>query len=613
MTPADRAPAPPLPMSFSPEAHQVIVVGLILGSLIAFLTDRVRFDVVAILVVLVLALTGTLHVEEAFAGFSSPAVILVASMYAFSSAVGRNGIAEMLSERILGGTASGERWLVLRVVLLSALLSSVLSTAAIVATMIPVLGTVSRRSAVPLSRILMPMSLGALLGDLLTLISTSKNVAVNGIIEQLGGRPFTMFEFTLFGLVILVAGALYFLGPGLALLPRATTQETLAEHYGVPEFITEILVDSPSSLVNRSIAETAIDEKYGATILGLVRADEAATVLAPSPHNRIRSGDVLLVQGTSEAILRLRKELGLHVRDTVMAGETQLTSPDVQLVEAVVPAGSALVGRMLADSDFRSLYNLNVLAISKHGNVQPLQVTSTRLDVGDTLLIQGHTKDIERAHKHRKIIAIFEHPTNVFGRGGVLTLALLAVVLLLPTFTPVHPSVAALLGAVGLVGLRCLRPVDVLRAQDFPVLLLLGGMLALGEAFEKHGLGAHVAGWLLGGGRATGNPLLLVAALLVATTLLTQLINSLAAAAIMTPVALALASEIGRGDRAFLMAVLAGASFAFMSPVAHQGNTMIMGPGHYRYRDFLRVGTPLTILVIVVATLLIPRLWPAST
>ncbi len=599
-------------MSFSPEAYQAIVVGLILGSLIAFLTDRVRFDVVAILVVLVLALTGTLRVEEAFAGFSSPAVILVASMYAFSAAVGRNGIAEMLSERLLGGGTSGERWLVLRVVLLSALLSSVLSTAAIVATMIPVLGTVSRRSDVPLSRMLMPMSLGALLGDLLTLISTSKNVAVNGIIEQLGGRPFTMFEFSLFGVVILGVGSLYFLWPGMALLPRTVTQETLAEHYGVPEFITEILVDSPSSLVNRSIAETAIGEKYGATILGLVRADEAATVLAPSPHNRIRAGDVLLVQGTSEAILRMRKELGLHVRDTVAAGETQLTAPTVQLVEAVVPAGSPLAGRTLSDTDFRALYNLNVLAISKHGSVQPLQVGSTRLEIGDTLLIQGHTVDIERAHKHRKIIAIFEHPSNVFGRGGVLTLLLLSGVLLLPTFAPVHPSVAALMGAVGLVALRCLRPVDALRAQDFPVLLLLGGMLALGTAFEKHGLGEHVADWLVGSGRAMGDPQFLVTALLVATTLLTQLINSLAAAAIMTPVALSLASEVGSGERAFLMAVLAGASFAFMSPVAHQGNTMIMGPGHYRYRDFLRVGTPLTILVIVVASVLIPWFWPTS-
>ncbi|NOT31437.1 MAG: SLC13 family permease [Planctomycetes bacterium] len=589
---------------------QAIVVGLILASLIAFLTDRVRYDMVAIGVVLSLALTKTLEVDEAFAGFSSPAVVLVASMYAFSAAVGRNGIAEVLSQRVLGAEKQAERGLVLRVVLLSALLSSVLSTAAIVATMIPVLGTVSKRASVPLSRMLMPMSLGALLGDLLTLISTSKNVAVNGIIEQSGGVPFTMFEFTAFGALILLVGVFYFLGPGLVLLPRTKSEETLAEHYGVPKFITEILVDSPSVLVNQSIAESRFGEKYGVTILGLVRADEEATVMAPSPHNKIRANDVLLVQGTSEAILRTRQELGLHVRESVQVGPLKLTSFDVQLVEAVLPAGSPLAGRTLAESDFRALYNLNILGIAKHGSVKPLQVTSTRLDVGDTLLIQGHTRDIERAHKHRKIIALFEHPTTGFGVGGVLTLILLAAVLVLPTLFPIHPSVAALLGAVGLVALRCLRPVDALRAQDFPVLLLLGGMLALGAAFEKHGLGAGLAEWMAGGGRALGNPMFLVGALLVGTTLLTQLINSLAAAAIMTPVALALASEMGVTDRAFLMAVLSGASFAFMSPVAHQGNTMIMGPGQYRYRDFLRVGTPLTILVVIVATVLIPLFWP---
>ncbi len=596
----------------STEQYQGIVVGLIAASLVAFLTDRVRYDFVAVLVVLVLALTGTLDVRESFAGFSSPAVVLVASMYAFSAAVARNGIAEMLSQRVLGNSRSAERWLVMRVVLLSALLSSVLSTAAIVATMIPVLGLVSRQSGAPLSRMLMPMSLGALLGDLLTLISTSKNVAVNGIIEQLGGRPFTMFEFTAFGAVILVAGALYFLGPGLALLPRAAKEETLTEHYGVPKFITEVLIDSPSTLVNRSIAETGVSEKYGVTILGLVRAEEEASVMAPSPHNRIRPNDVLLVQGTSEEILRMRKELGLHVRDSVQLGHSRLTSSDVLLVEAVIPGGSALAGRTLAESDFRALYGLNVLAVSKHGNVQPLKVTSTRLDVGDTLLIQGHTRDIERAHKHRKIIAIHAQPSISFGSGGVWTLVLLAGVLLLPTLLPIHPSVAALLGAVGLVGLRCLRPVDALRAQDFPVLLLLGGMLALGQAFEKHGLGERIAAWLVGEGRILASPVILITVLLVATTVLTQLVNSLAAAAIMTPVALSLANEMHLGDRAFLMAVVAGASFAFMSPVAHQGNTMIMGPGKYRYRDFLRVGTPLTVVVIVLAALVIPLFWPLA-
>jgi di/tricarboxylate transporter len=239
-----------------------------------------------------------------------------------------------------------------------------------------------------------------------------------------------------------------------------------------------------------------------------------------------------------------------------------------------------------------------------------LKVTSTRLDVGDTLLIQGHTKDIGRAHKHRKIIALYEHPTAAAGPKTVWTLILLASVLLLPTMLPVHPSVAALLGAVGLVGLRCLRPVDALRAQDFPVLLLLGGMVALGQAFEKHGLGDRVAQWLVDEGRVFGSAGALVVALLVATTILTQLVNSLAAAAIMTPVALSLASALQLGDRPFLMAVLAGASFAFMSPVAHQGNTMIMGPGNYRYRDFLRVGTPLTIVAIVVAAVIIPWFWP---
>ncbi len=587
-----------------------IVLGLLAFSLIAFLTERLRYDAVAIIVVLVLALTGTLETREAFAGFSSPAVVLVACMYVFSAAVAKNGIAEMLSERLLGPNVQRERSLILRLVLLSALLSSVLSTAAIVATMIPVLGTISRRTGLSLSRVLMPMSLGALLGDLLTLISTSKNVAMNGILEELGSRPFGMFEFSLFGMVILAVGMTYFAGPALRLLPLGKKDETLAEHYGVPKFITEVLVDPPSELVDRALGETKLAATYGVTILGMVRPGQGASVLAPTPYDRVRANDVLLVQGTSEAILRMRKEVGLTLRESVRAGGVQLTSTDVQLVEAVIPAASPLAGRKLSESDFRALYNLNVLAISKHGSTQLDGVANMRLEVGDTLLIQGHTQDIERAHKHRKVIALYEHPSMGFGHKGVYTLALLALVLFVPALLPVHPSVAALAGCALLVNLRCLRPVDALRAQDVKVLILLGGLLALGDAFQKHGLGNAAANWLLSGGEAVPSPYLIMVALLVITTLLTQLVNSLAAASIMTPVALAMAQQFELSDRPFVVAVLAGASFAFMSPVAHQGNTMVMGPGQYRYLDFLRVGTPLTLLVLVAAALTIPLFWP---
>jgi di/tricarboxylate transporter len=595
---------------FSSSVYTWIVLGLILFSLIAFLTDRVRYDAIAIILVLVLALTGTLDTREAFSGFSSPAVVLVACMYVFSAAVSKNGIAEMLSDRLLGSKVGGERSLILRVVLLSALLSSVLSTAAIVATMIPVLGTISRRTGVSLSRVLMPMSLGALLGDLLTLISTSKNVAMNGIIEDFGARPFSMFEFSLFGLVILAVGLIYFAGPALRLLPRPKKDETLAEHYGVPEFITEVLVDSPSGLVNRTLEETHLTSAYGVTILGVVRPGQEESVRIPTPYDRVRANDVLLVQGTSEALLRMRKEVGLTLRESVRAGGVQLVSGDVQLVEAVIPAGSPLAGRKLSESDFRALYNLNVLAVSKHGNMQPEGVANMRLDVGDTLLIQGHTQDIERAHKHRKVIALYEHPIVGFGTRGVWTLVLLALVLCVPALLPVHPSVAALAGCAGLINLRCLRPLDALRAQDVTVLILLGGLLALGSAFQKHGLGDALARWMMSRGQTIPSPYLIMLALLLVTTVLTQLVNSLAAAAIMTPVALALAEQFELSDRPFLVAVLAGASFAFMSPVAHQGNTMIMGPGQYRYLDFLRVGTPLTVLVLVAAAIGIPLFWP---
>jgi len=587
---------------------QAVVLATLGASLLLFVTDALRYDAVAVLVVLALAITGTLSPAEAFSGFSSPAVVLVASMYAFATAVGRSGITSFIGERLLGH-GTGEAHLAFRIVLIAGLLSSVLSNAAVVATLIPVLGSVAGRARVPASRLMMPLAFGSLLGGMLTVIGTSKNIAVNDLIEQSGAEPFGLFEFSLYGLALLAVGALFFLGPGRRLLPRSRVEETLSEHYQVPKFVTEVLVVPTSSLINRSVADLDVFERYGISLLGLVRA-EGEPVMAPGPYNRIRNDDVLILQGEPEAIMRMRHDLGLRERHSAEVGDVRLVSADVQLVEAVVPATSSLVGRTLVEADFLASTGLNVLALSKHGDVLPTKLGEARLEVGDTLLVQGHARDLHRASQGRNLVVLGEHRGGDLGRNGAVTLGLLAAVLLVAALTSVHLSVAALAGALGLVLLRCVRADDVRQGMDWSVLILIGGMLSLGRAFEKHGLGAEVATSLESMLGSFENPMVFLGVLFLATLLLTQVINHVAAAMIMTPVALSLATQLGVDDRAFLLAVLTGAEFAFMSPVAHQANAMVVGPGDYRYRDFLRVGTPLTLVLGVAAMLLIPLFWP---
>ncbi|HIL36255.1 MAG TPA: SLC13 family permease [Planctomycetes bacterium] len=593
-----------------------IVLALLVLTLVVFVCDLARYDLVALGVACALVLTGVLDAEQAFAGFASEAVILIACMFVFSHAFSRCGVAKLLSRAFLRGTHSGERGLVARITVLSGLLSAVLSNTAVVATMIPVCNGVSRRKRISLSRILMPMAFGSLLGGLVTVIATSTNLVVNQSLRDAGVEPFGMFDFSLLGLILLGVGSLYLVGPGRKLLPRSPVGQSLSERYQVPRFVTEILVEPSSSLINRSVADVEVLRKHGVTVLGLVRAHGESPILAPGPYNRIRADDTLILQGSPEDILALSEELPLRQKPEVEAQGTRLVSDDVLLVEALIPAGSSLVGSSLKTAEFRTRSGLNVVAISKTSGVQLARLNEVELEMGDTLLLQGHLPDIERAGEERDVIMLSEIAAPRFGSKGWITVGTLAAILLVAALShAISLGALALLGVLTLIGTKAVRADDAYRSVDWSVLALVGGMLALGRAFQQEvltpeqtdGIAGTIAS-LLQDGSLTPHVLLIL--LLASTVLLTQVLNHTSTAIIMTPLALQCAEIAGLEARPFLMAVVTGASLAFLSPVAHQANAMIMGPGNYKYRDFLRVGTPLAILLSAVAAFMIPLMWP---
>ncbi len=593
-----------------------IVLALLVLTLVVFVCDLARYDLVALGVACALVLTGVLDAEQAFAGFASEAVILIACMFVFSHAFSRCGVAKLLSRAFLRGTHSGERGLVARITVLSGLLSAVLSNTAVVATMIPVCNGVSRRKRISLSRILMPMAFGSLLGGLVTVIATSTNLVVNQSLRDAGVEPFGMFDFSLLGLILLGVGSLYLVGPGRKLLPRSPVGQSLSERYQVPRFVTEILVEPSSSLINRSVADVEVLRKHGVTVLGLVRAHGESPILAPGPYNRIRADDTLILQGSPEDILALSEELPLRQKPEVEAQGTRLVSDDVLLVEALIPAGSSLVGSSLKTAEFRTRSGLNVVAISKTSGVQLARLNEVELEMGDTLLLQGHMPDIERAGEERDVIMLSEIAAPRFGSKGWITVGTLAAILLVAALShAISLGALALLGVLTLIGTKAVRADDAYRSVDWSVLALVGGMLALGRAFQQEvltpeqtdGIAGTIAS-LLQNGSLTPHVLLIL--LLASTVLLTQVLNHTSTAIIMTPLALQCAEIAGLEARPFLMAVVTGASLAFLSPVAHQANAMIMGPGNYKYRDFLRVGTPLAILLSAVAAFMIPLMWP---
>ncbi|MDE0891978.1 MAG: SLC13 family permease [Planctomycetota bacterium] len=593
------------------DSSQLIVLATLAVALVLFITDALRYEVISVGVAVILAATRVLEPEEAFSGFSSPAVFLVAAMYVFGAAFTRWGVTESIGQRFLGGTEQSERMLVFRIVMLSGLLSSFLSNAGVVAILIPVLGTLSRETKIPASRLFMPLAYGSLLGGLVTLIGTSKNLAVNAVLVDCNAEPFGLFDFSLLGICLLSIGGLYFLGPGLYLLPKKREEESLTEHYHVREFVTEMLVKPSSTLINRTVGDVELLKDHGVSVLGIARPD-SSVILAPGAYNRIQADDTLILQGEPDAILAARKALDLQSADPIEVGGSTLQSADVALVEAIIPPGSSLLGRSLNESEYQAHSSLNVIALSKGGELQSAGIRQLALEVGDTLLIQGHLRDIERAKRDREIVILEQKKLQPIGRGGLLTVSALVIVLLVSLTGVMDIWVAALAGALFLVAARVIAPNEVHQAIDWTALIMIGGMLALGKAFQHSGLADEVAIFIsaFGGSGAFGGPHLILALFLVVTGLLTQLTTHIAAAVIMAPIAVSTAAGMSIGDRPFLMAVLASTTFAFMSPVAHQANTMVMGPGDYRYKDFLRAGTPLTILEYIAAFFLIPVFFP---
>ena len=614
---------------------QTTVLVILTASFLLFLTDAVRYEITALGVVIALVLTGCLDVEQGFKGFSSSAVVLIASMYIFGHAFTKSGLAEGLGRRMIGrakplplpelgsdgsgpaakgglGSRIHESSLVLRMTVASGLLSSVLSNTGVVATLIPVANSISRKMRIPLSKLLLPLAFGSLVGGLVTVIATSTNIAINDILRDLegSGGPFGMFEFSKLGLVMLLVTTLYFAGPGRWLLPTSSVEESLSDRYQVPKFVTELLVEPTSELINRNVADVDIFQRFNVAVLGIVRAGGERPVLAPGPYNRIRAQDTLILQGSPDDVLRLSEVMPMQQKSSVEAGTTRLYSDDVRLVEAVIPAGSEYVGQSLASAEFRTRTGLNVLAMSRHGELQLQRLQEANLDIGDTLLVQGHLRDISRARKQRQLLVLDEVQAPIANRRSWIVLATLAAVLMGAAFTDQPLAILGMAGALVLVLTRVVMPDEVPRVIDLKVIALVGGMLALGTAFQKVGLDKRfvqaISGTISEGLSHHGA----LALVLVVTMLLTQVLNNVSTAVIMTGIAAELALTLEVSPRPLLMAVVTGSSLAFLSPVAHQANAMVMGPGGYRYRDFLRVGLPLALLTGTTAVLLIPVWWP---
>lgn len=588
--------------------EHVWVLSILALTIALFLSERVRIDAVALLVMALLVGSGVLTPGEAIAGFANPATVTVASMFVLSAGLQRTGAVNTLGQRLFFFSGQSERRMLFTILVVTALISGFINNTAAVAVFLPMVLKMSRDAGISPSRILMPLSFAAMIGGTTTLIGTSTNILVNSIAVAHGQPGFGLFEFMPLGLCAILLGIPYLTFVAPRLLPARQPPTGVRSRYALREYMTEVQLLETSPLVGLSVEEAQIATDFDITIVDILR--EVDEVRLPGVTRRLLAGDVLLVRANIETLVRLSRSAGWHLLPNAKGADNLGRDTSHIMVEAVLAPHSHLIGESLRSTNFRHRYGVLVLGIQRHGQAIQEQLADVVLQPGDVLLLYGERHDVEQLYQYPEFIVLGEEPAQ-FQRPEKAPLAVLIVVLviLVAALNWISITGSAILGAVAMIFTGVLKMEEAYDSLDEQVLVMLAGLLSLGTAMETTGTAAFLAQATISLVQPWG-PMAMVGAFYLLTSVLTQFMSNNATAALMTPVALAAAQQIGANPKALLVTVAFASSSAFMTPVGYQTNTMVYGPGGYRFTDYVRTGGILNVLFLILAILVIPLIWP---
>ena len=641
------AGAPPVAGAGAMTQDQAVLLAILAATVGLFLWGRWRHDAVAMLALLACVVAGLVPAADAFAGFGHPAVVTVACVLVMSYGLRASGAVDVLTRRLLPSRASPLLG-VAALTVLGAVLSAFMNNVGALALLMPVAVHLSRKHGLPSGRVLMPLAFGSILGGMTTMIGTPPNLIVAGFRAETGAGGFGMFDFTPVGAAVALAGLAFIISVGWRLVP--VRRGAGGEAFDTGRYLTEVRIAADSRVVGMRLGDLdgEIDEA-DAQVVGLVRHD---TRLTPANPGRVlREGDVLVLEAEPEALGSVLSALGLRLEEAPEAepggddgdeGDAGEDGPgdvgdggaddgegdeeedgegaevedeeeddrDVALQEFVVMPQAPLIGRSATDVLLRTRHGINLLAISRQGQRSIRRLRTARLRAGDVLLLQGTRAALTgfalefgaAPLAEREIVVPDARRAWLAGFGMLLAVGVAALGL-------VPAAIAFAAGVVAFMLLRVVPPRDVYRAIDWPVVVLLAALLPVAGAMATSGAADLLAGFLLEG-VAQGRPVLTLALLLVVTMTLSDFMNNAATAAVMCPVAIGAAAQLGVNPDAFLMAVAVGGSCAFLTPIGHQNNTLILGPGGFRFGDYWRLGLPLELLVVAVSVPMLLWVWP---
>jgi di/tricarboxylate transporter len=616
-----------------------IALGILAAAILLFITERLRVDVVAIGVMVALMLTGLLTPQEALSGFSNPAVLTIAALFIIGGAIMQTGLARSIGNRLLSIAGSGTTRLTLIIMGTVALLSAFISDSGTVAVLLPAITSMALSTGVSTSKLLLPLSYGALLGGATTLIGTPPNILVSDLLHESGYAPFSFFDYTPIGLLTLSAGIVYMLLAGRRLLPdhrpsqvvqKVHTPEELIELYKLPDNLFRLRVRRGSRLINNSLVDSQISPEFELVLLRILRPkpdpvgildigetfstrQEDYENIPPYPDLIFNSGDIVIVQGNAGNVSHAAATLNLGVLPAEFNDAFSLVTNEIGISEILLPPRSALVGKTIVETKFGSRYNLTVLSINRPGTTGSLPLKTTPLRFGDTLLVQGAWKNILKLRDKRRDFVVMGEPEQMLSpparKKAPLALGIMAVLLLLLITNVIPVVTASLLAAFVLILTGCVTIDEAYEAVDWRSIVLIAGMLPMSVALEKVGIIEIIAEGMTESLGELG-PVVLMGGLFLLTSVLTQVLSNTATTVLIAPVGMAAASNMGIQPHAFLMAIAIAASMAFATPVASPVNTLVMGTGSYRFSDYIKVGTPLILVAFIISLIVLPYLWP---
>ena len=588
-------------------AAQIYILTVLTITMGLFVWGRWRYDIVALMALLAVVIGGLVPAADAFAGFGHPAVITVAAVLAISRAIHNSGLIGWLA-RGLERSGKEPTTQTGAVVALVAALSAFMNNVGALALLLPVVIRAARNAGRQPAALLMPLSFGSLLGGLITLIGTPPNIIIATYRAQSAGEPLGMFDFAPVGIIIAIVGAIFIAVVGWRLIPARQTGGSESDMFQIADYITEVVVTEDSKVAGATISALLEPAGQGEIIVvALQRGDNRRS--RPSRFELLQADDHLLLEGSAEAIETVIHEARLKLEGTATLNPEELESEDVSLVEAVITPASQLARRTVAQAMLDRRYGVNLLALARQGRPVRENLRRVRLLAGDVLLLQGNADAMPESLSAMGCLPLAERDLGLHRTPSPLPLIIFAVAIALGVFGLLSIPVAFTGAVVALVLTRSLTLRDLYASVDRPVIVLLAAMVPVGMAVEASG-----ATDLIVGGIARLSDILpawsIVVVVLVAAMILSDIMNNAATAVLMAPLAIGVAEHIHVSADPLLMAVAIGSSCAFLTPIGHQSNVLVMGPAGYRFGDYWRMGLPLEILIVVVAVPAILWFWP---